>query len=258
MGSSFANTFGCLQHSALLRYAQDVESSHARELSVFFPAYNEEANVRATAEGILRILPSVADRYELLIVDDGSVDDTGPIADALADANPLVRVIHHPTNRGYGGAIRTGLYNCRYALMAFIDGDGQFDFAEIPAFLAASMHYDLVIGYRVRRQDSFIRRLNAQAWGLLMRVIFGLRVRDIDCAFKLINKDALFSLPRLRSDGAMVSAELLVRSRDHGLSMTQVPVHHLPRRDGEQTGANLGVILKAFRDLWSLWRALHQ
>jgi glycosyltransferase involved in cell wall biosynthesis len=235
-----------------------MEASHVAELSVFFPAYNEEANVRATTEGILRVLPDVADRFEVLIVDDGSMDATGAIADQLAEANPFVRVVHHPTNRGYGGAIRTGLYNCRYELISFVDSDGQFDFGEVPQFLAASQDNDLVIGYRVQRQDSRLRTINARAWGMLIQFVFGLRVRDIDCAFKLIHKRTLQSLPRLRSDGAMVSAELLIRSRNAGLRIKEVPVHHYPRRAGEQTGANLRVIIKAFRDLFSLWRALRQ
>lgn len=234
------------------------ESHQVRELSVFFPAYNEEANVRSTTEKILRVLPGLAERYEVLIVDDGSRDATGVIADELSDANPTVRVIHHPTNRGYGGALRTGFYNCRYELIAFIDGDGQFDIGELPAFLATSRDHDLVIGYRVRRRDSLMRTINARAWGLLIRLVFGLTVRDIDCAFKLIHRSALHSLPRLQSDGAMISAELLVRCRNAGFSISEVPVHHFPRHAGEQTGANLRVILKAFRDLFGLWRVLRK
>jgi glycosyltransferase involved in cell wall biosynthesis len=226
------------------------------ELSLFFPAYNEEANVRGTTEGILRVLPGLADRYEVLIVDDGSRDSTGVIADELSAGNPMVRVIHHATNRGYGGALRTGFYNCRYELIAFIDGDGQFDIGELPDFLTASRDSDLVVGYRLRRRDSLMRTLNARAWGLLIRLVFGPTVRDIDCAFKLIHRSALQRLPRLKSDGAMISAELLVRSRNGGLSIREVPVHHFPRHAGEQTGANLRVILKAFRDLFGLWWVL--
>jgi glycosyltransferase involved in cell wall biosynthesis len=235
-----------------------VDRAHVAELSVFFPAYNEEENVRSTTEGILRVLPGVADRYEVLIVDDGSADRTGAIADELSENNPNVRVIHHGRNRGYGGALQTGFYNGRFALIAFVDGDGQFDFGEIPAFLEASEHNDLVIGYRVRRRDSLMRTINARAWGVLIRLVFGLKVRDIDCAFKLIHKQALQTLPRLRSEGAMVSAELLVRSRNAGLSIAEVPVHHFPRHAGAQTGANFKVIFKAFRDLFVLWRVLQQ
>ncbi len=235
-----------------------MEASHVAELSVFFPAYNEEANVRSTAEAILRVLPIAADRYELLIVDDGSVDATGTIADELTESNPAVRAIHHPTNRGYGGALRTGFYNCRYELISFVDGDGQFDFGEVSEFLANSQAADLVIGYRVNRQDSLVRTINARAWGMLIRVLFGLHVRDVDCAFKLLHKRVLQTLPRLRSDGAMISAELLIRARNAGLKIEEVPVHHYPRRAGTQTGANLRVIIKAFRDLFSLWRALRQ
>lgn len=235
-----------------------MEDSRVPELSVFFPAYNEEANVRTTTEAILRVLPSVADRFEVLIVDDGSLDQTGTIADELSAANPNVRVIHHATNRGYGGALRTGFYNCRHELIAFIDGDGQFDFGEIPRFLAASPHADLVVGYRLQRRDSLLRTLNARAWGMLIGAVFRLRVRDIDCAFKLIHKNVLRKISRLRSDGAMISAELLVRCRNAGLSIQEVPVHHFPRHAGEQSGANLRVIVKAFRDLFGLWRALRQ
>jgi glycosyltransferase involved in cell wall biosynthesis len=226
------------------------------ELSVFFPAYNEEDNVRSTTEAILRVLPTVADRYEVLIVDDGSADRTGAIADELSANNPNVRVIHHGRNRGYGGALQTGFYNGRFDLISFVDGDGQFDFGEIPAFLEASRHHDLVIGYRIHRRDSLLRTINARAWGALIRILFGLKVRDIDCAFKLIHKQALQVLPRLRSDGAMVSAELLIRAKNAGLSSSEVPIHHFPRHAGEQTGANLRVIFKAFRDLFILWRVL--
>lgn len=226
------------------------------ELSVFFPAHNEAANVRAVTEAILSVLPQVADRYEVLIVDDGSADATPTIADELRDANPNVRVIHHATNRGYGGALRTGFYNCRYDLISFIDGDGQFDFGEIRQFLPVSARADLVIGYRIQRQDTLMRTLNARAWGTLIRLVFGLQVRDIDCAFKLIHKSVLQTIPRLRSDGAMISAELLIRARNASLTISEEPVHHYPRTSGEQSGASLKVIVKAFRDLFSLWRTL--
>lgn len=228
------------------------------ELSVFFPAYNEEANVRSTTEAILSVLPDVADRFEVLIVDDGSRDETGRIADELRDNNPNVHVIHHATNRGYGGALRTGFYNCRYERISFIDGDGQFDFGEIRQFLAFADRYDLVIGYRPQRQDTGLRSLNARAWGTLIRLLFGLRVRDVDCAFKLIHRRVLDRIPRLRSDGAMISAELLIRSRNARLSMKELPVQHYPRHAGTQTGANPRVVIKAFRDLLGLWGALRR
>ncbi|MGI8554215.1 MAG: glycosyltransferase family 2 protein [Dehalococcoidia bacterium] len=228
------------------------------ELSVFFPAKDEEANVRATTEAILRVLPEVADRYEVLIVDDGSTDATPRMADELREANPNVHVIHHATNRGYGGALRTGFYNCRYDLISFIDGDGQFDFGQIRQFLPYVNQYDAVIGYRVQRQDTKMRSLNARAWGTLIRLVFGLQARDIDCAFKLINRRVLGRIPRLRSDGAMISAELLIRCRNAGIGIKEVPVQHYPRRGGEQTGATMKVIVKAFRDLFSLWRTLRR
>ena len=244
--------------AARLGYPESMQLPRTPELSVFFPAYNEEANVRATTERILQVLPNLAEQYEVLIVDDGSRDSTGSIADELSDGNPAVRVIHHATNRGYGGALRTGFYNCRYELIAFIDGDGQFDIGELPQFLASSRDHDLVIGYRVQRRDSLMRTINARAWGTLIRLVFGLNVRDIDCAFKLIHRSVLRRLPRLQSDGAMISAELLVRSRNAGLRISEVPVRHYARQAGEQTGANVRVIIKAFWDLFGLWRVLRR
>lgn len=214
--------------------------------------------MRSTAESILRVLPDVAEHYEVLIVDDGSTDATPALADGLRDADPHVRVIHHATNRGYGGALRTGFYNCRYDLISFIDGDGQFDFGEIRAFLPFVSQYDLVIGYRRQRQDTRVRSLNARAWGGLIRLTFGLRVRDIDCAFKLVHRGVLQTIPRLQSDGAMISAELLIRARTAGCTIKEVPVQHYPRTAGEQSGANFKVIAKAFRDLASLRRALRK
>jgi glycosyltransferase involved in cell wall biosynthesis len=227
-------------------------------LSVFIPAHNEALNLQTVVDGILTVLPEVSDRFELVIVDDGSTDRTPSLADQIAATDSNVRVIHHATNRGYGGALRTGLYNCRYELIAFIDGDGQFDFGEIREFLPYASECDFVAGYRTDRQDGRLRSFNADAWGTLIRLLFGVQIQDVDCAFKLLHRDKLWDLPRLRSDGAMISAELCIRARNAGWTLKELPVSHYPRRAGAQTGANPKVILRAFRELFSLWRALRR
>ena len=229
-----------------------------RELSVFFPCYNEEANVESTVEHALAVLRERdLDRFEIIVVDDGSIDETRVRADALA-AQHGVRVLHHPQNQGYGAALRTGFAAAAMPWVFFTDGDGQFDLNEIDAFLAAAETADVVIGYRRERADHFGRRVNTWLWGLAVRSLFRLRVRDIDCAFKLVSRDALDRVGPLTASGAVISTELLVGVRRARIPMAQIGVHHYPRRKGSPTGATVGVILRALRELLELrvrtWR----
>lgn len=220
-------------------------------ISIFFPFYNEEANIQHVAQSALQIAPSIADRFEIILVNDGSRDATGAIADRLAANHPEVRAIHNRPNRGYGGAVRRGLEESRMDWVFFSDGDAQFDLAELPKLIALLSDSDMAVGYRMHRADPLPRRLNALCWGKLVRALFGIRVRDIDCAFKLIPRRLLDDVT-LESDGAMISTELLAKATYRGLSIGEVGVHHYPRTAGEQTGANLRVILKAFRELFAL------
>lgn len=220
-------------------------------LSVFFPFYNEQANIERVALSALRVAPTIAERYEIILVDDGSRDATGKIADRLAAEHPTMRAVHNRPNRGYGGAVRRGLDESRMDWVFFSDGDGQFDLAELPKLVELSRRCDMPVGYRIDRADPLQRRLNAFCWGTLVRALFGIRVRDIDCAFKLIPRRLLDAIT-LESDGAMISTELLAKATYRGLEIAEVGVHHFPRTAGEQTGANFKVILKAFRELFSL------
>ena len=217
-------------------------------LSVILPAYNEELNLERVVTSALKILPSVSSSFEIIIVNDGSRDRTGEIATRLADLSDHIRVVHHPQNRGYGAALKSGIEQAKNDLIFFCDSDGQFTLEDLPRLLAWIDRFDMVIGYREQRQDPLHRRLNAAGWNLLVRAVFGLQVRDIDCAFKVFRRQ-IFDRVGIDTVGAMVNTEILSRSLRSGFTMKEVPVRHFPRQFGEQTGAKPRVILKAFYEL---------
>ncbi|HEX4897533.1 MAG TPA: glycosyltransferase family 2 protein [Candidatus Limnocylindrales bacterium] len=222
-------------------------------LSYFFPAHNEEANLRGLVEEALATLPALAETFEVVIVDDGSRDATPRIADELAAADPRVRAVHHPRNLGYGAALRTGFGAARHDLIAFTDGDRQFRVADIGRLTArhAEGGADAVVGFRIRRADPLIRTLYAKAYRLANRIFFGLRVTDVDCACKLLRRDALRGI-NVESGGAFFSAELLIKLRASGRSVVEVGVPHYPRTAGSPTGARPQVVFRAMRDFWLL------
>jgi glycosyltransferase involved in cell wall biosynthesis len=217
-------------------------------LSVFFPCYNEEANVERVTLAALEACRSVTDDFEVIIVDDGSKDRTGEVADRLAAKHEHVRVIHNRPNRGYGGALQAGFRAAIKEWVFYTDGDGQFDFGEIPKLLELLDRFDIVSAYRINRQDSAARRFNAWAWTTLCNRLLGVRLRDIDCAFKIYPRK-LFDEIEMRSQGALIDAEILAKAARRGYRIGQVGVHHYPRLAGRQTGASLKVILRAFVEL---------
>ncbi len=224
-------------------------------ISVIFPAYNEQTNILNTVETARRILPKMANRWEIIVVNDGSHDDTGKICDDLAARYAEVSVVSHPTNRGYGAALKSGILAARHERVFFSDSDGQFDLNELSKLLVWIDQYDLVIGYRVKRQDSIHRLVNAWGWKMLVRLLLRVRVRDIDCAFKLFRRE-VFERIQVRAVGAMVNTEILAQAAGFGMRMKEVPVSHFPRQHGQPTGANLRVILRAFKELFKLWAKL--
>lgn len=230
-----------------------------RELSIFLPCYNEGENLEKTVKNVSENADRVADKWELLIINDGSKDDTLSVAEKLAGKDKHLRVINHPVNRGYGAALKSGFYNAKYPWIAFIDSDGQFDFSEIDQFIDTreKTGADMVIGYYRKRQVTFVRKLNSFAWQAVVFPLFGLKVRDIDCGFKLISKKVIDTIPKLESErGAFISSELLIKAKKNRFKIVEIPVHHYPRREGEATGAKLNVIIKSFIDLFRLWKKL--
>jgi glycosyltransferase involved in cell wall biosynthesis len=222
-------------------------------LSYFFPAHNEEANLRGLVDEALATLPTLADEFEILIVDDGSKDSTPAIADELAAAHPTVRAVHHPTNLGYGAALRSGFAAARFAHLAFTDGDRQFHVADLGRLIERlqSGDADAVAGYRIRRADPLVRTVYARLYRLANRIFFGLRVRDVDCACKLFRRSALEGVA-VESGGAFFSAELLIKLRALGRRIDEVGVPHYPRTAGSPTGAKPQVVFRAMRDFWAL------
>jgi glycosyltransferase involved in cell wall biosynthesis len=229
-----------------------------KNLSVFFPAYNEEGNITRTTEKALEVLKTLElDNYEVIIVNDGSRDSTSEVAHKLAHDNHHVRVVDQE-NGGYGMALRGGFEAAKYDWIVYTDGDGQFDFSEITKFLAKTDDYDYIIGYRMKRNDPFYRLIFAKIWALSVFFLFWIWVRDIDGGFKMINRRVLEKIPALKSTrGAMINAELLIKTKKYGFRIAQVGVHHYPRLEGKPTGANIHVILKSYHDLFSLWLKLH-
>jgi glycosyltransferase involved in cell wall biosynthesis len=228
---------------------------HPISITVFFPCYNEQGNVRRVVERAIAILEPLGADYEILVVDDGSSDATGRIADEVATSQSRVRVIHHPRNLGYGAALQSGFGAATKELVFYTDGDGQFDLAELPPLLPLIEQYDIVACYRMNRQDNLVRKFNGWAWTKLVQFAFSLKVRDVDCAFKLY-KRVIFDDIKMESTGALISTEILARAVRKGYTMTQRGVHHYPRTAGKQTGANPRVILRAFRELWKLRRRI--
>jgi glycosyltransferase involved in cell wall biosynthesis len=235
-------------------------SSLISELSVFLPTYNEEGNIKEVVLGTKKVLESKADKWEIIIVNDGSGDSTKAIAENLQKSDSRIRLVNHTVNRGYGASFKSGLYAAKYAWIAFTDSDGQFDFGEITKFIDKQKitGADLVIGYYKKRQVSTFKILTSRIWELAVFLLFGLKVHDIDCGFKLISKVVVDKIPRLESErGAFISSEFLIKAKRAGFKITEVPVTHYPRTKGVGTGRNLNVIIKSFIDLFRLWKKLH-
>jgi glycosyltransferase involved in cell wall biosynthesis len=224
------------------------------ELSIVFPAYNEEANiVQSIREGLAAL---EGRQGELVIVDDGSTDLTASLVMECQSTDPRIVLQQHPSNKGYGAALLSGFRKARGRYVFFTDSDLQFDLKELQGFLLLIQHCDIVVGYRSPRRDPILRRLNARLWTSLVNLLFGIGVRDVNCAFKLFRREVLEQVS-IHSTGACVNTEILARARSSQFEIVEVPVSHYPRCAGEQTGANPRVILRAFRELGSLYGSLH-
>ena len=230
-----------------------------KSLSIVLPAYNEEENVEDAVTHVSEVAQSLDRAYEIILVNDGSSDRTGEIGRELEGRVPNFRLVEHYPNRGYGGALKAGFEAAEKDLITFFPGDAQFDFAEVTRLLEQlnEENADIVCGYRVDRQDSFIRRLNGVGWNLVVRLFFGYLCRDIDCGFKLFRREVLDHV-NIESDGAMIDTELLAGAKARGFEIAEAPLTHLPREAGEATGANLHVIVKAFQDLVRFRRRLNR
>ncbi|HEU5423503.1 MAG TPA: glycosyltransferase family 2 protein [Nitrolancea sp.] len=222
------------------------------KLSVVLPAHNELENLPGVVERALAVLPELTEGFELVVVDDGSVDGTAALADELAATHPQITVVHHPRNRGYGAALTSGFEAASGDRIMFMDADRQFDIADLSYLAPFVDDYDIVAGYRVARQDAAYRRLYANMFKLAVRVLFGIRLRDIDCAFKVFRADLLRDA-KLESPGALINTEILAKARVRGASWVEVGVNHYPRAAGTSSGGSPKVVFRAMRETILLW-----
>ncbi len=220
-------------------------------LSLFFPCFNEKDAIGALAKKTLTVARQICDDFEIIFVDDGSTDGTSELIDQLASKDPVFRAVHHTENRGYGAALQSGFRAATKEYVFYTDGDGQFDINEILSLLPLIDKYDIVSGYRLKRQEGLLRKFNAFCWSSLVGFLFSLKLKDVDCAFKLY-KRGIFDHIEMHSTGALIDTEILARAKQKGYSITQIGVHHYPRVAGRATGASLKVIVRAFRELFQL------
>ena len=226
----------------------NVADAGARGISIVLPAYNEEANIAAAVRDALVAGGKYCPEVEVVVVDDGSGDETAAIVQRLSEADARVRLVQHSVNRGYGDALKSGFNAASKPLVFFTDADNQFDLDELGRFVELIDKVDVVAGYRINRCDPWFRRLNARAWNYLVRALFYVPVRDIDCAFKLFRREVFDGL-QLDSMGAMVNTELMVKLGRSGYRVVELGVHHYPRRAGVARGANPRVIAHALVEL---------
>lgn len=242
-----------------MNHVHSAPASHAQipgSLSLVLPAYNEEGNIEFVVRRAIEILPAIVDDFEIIVVNDGSKDATPQIIDRLAAEDARVRPLHQP-NKGYGGALTTGFEATTGDYVMFMDSDRQFDIADIKLLAPFVASYDIVAGFRMERSDPIHRRINAEVFNIVVRILFGVHMRDLDCAFKIFRGDMIRSL-ELTSSGALINAEMQAKLRRQGATLEQVGVPHYPRIAGTATGGNLRVIVHAMGETIVLWRRMHR
>ena len=229
----------------------------ARSLGIFFPAFNEAENIGPLLDEAIRDLSALTENFEIVVVDDGSRDRTADIVREYSARHPQVRLVSHPTNLGYGHALRTGLSATRGDAVALVDGDRQFRIADLRPLLDLLDDVDVVAGYRIVRADPRSRLLIARIYKIVLRALFGLRVRDPDCGFKVVSRAVVDTVaPQLVSGSAFISPEILIRSQLAGFRMKEVGVPHHPRVAGTPKGATPKVIARTLGEIARLRRSL--
>jgi glycosyltransferase involved in cell wall biosynthesis len=230
----------------------DPSTAVPARLSLVLPAYNEAENIRPVVERALRVLPRHCSDFEIIVVNDGSHDETANVAGDLAAGHPEVRLVNHDRNRGYGAALTSGFEASTGRYVMFMDSDRQFDIEDIDRLLPFVDSHEIVAGFRMERTDPLHRRVFAEIFNVSIRILFGVHMRDIDCAFKIFRGDLLRSIV-ITSEGALINTEIMAKARRQGAQVQQVGVRHFPRVAGTPTGGNPRVIIRAMRDTPRLW-----
>ena len=225
-------------------------------LSVFFPAYNDSGTIASLVITALKTARRLTSNFEVIVVNDGSADKTGEIADELARTYPEVRVIHHERNRGYGGALRTGFAQARGELVFYTDGDAQYDPTEMEALWEALRDdVDLVNGYKISRSDPLHRVIIGRIYHHTVKLLFGLSVQDVDCDFRLLRR-SIFDRVTLEKNSGVICLEMMKKIEDAGFRIAEVPVHHYHRAYGRSQFFNFRRLFKTAVDVFKLWFVL--
>jgi glycosyltransferase involved in cell wall biosynthesis len=225
-------------------------------LSVFFPAYNDSGTIASLVIAALRTARNLTSDFEIIIVNDGSADATAAIADELARTYPEVTVVQHERNRGYGGALRTGFATASRELVFYTDGDGQYDPIEMTVLWnALTDDVDLVNGYKISRSDPLHRVIIGRIYHHMVRALFGLRVRDVDCDFRLMRR-GIFDRVTLEKNSGVICLEMMKKIQDAGFRIKEVPVHHYHRSHGRSQFFNFRRLIRTVMDVMKLWLAL--
>ena len=234
----------------------DAAGSKPPGLSIFFPAYNDSGTIASMVIRAVHAAEALTPDYEIIVVNDGSADATAEVADELARTYPHVRVVHHPKNRGYGGALQTGFRSATKDLIFYTDGDAQYDPSEM-AVLWPKMTdgVDLVNGYKISRSDPLHRIVIGRVYHHIVSLMFGLTVRDVDCDFRLMRR-AIFDRIQLRKTSGVICLEMMKNIQDAGFRIVEVPVHHYHRAFGKSQFFNLRRIAKTAIDVLRLWFAM--
>jgi glycosyltransferase involved in cell wall biosynthesis len=225
-------------------------------LTVFFPAYNDGGTVASLVIRAVQVARTLTSDYEVIVVNDGSTDATAVVADELARIYPTVRVVHHPANRGYGGALRTGFAAATKDVVFYTDGDAQYDPAEMAVLwprLAPGV--DLVNGYKISRSDPLHRVIIGRVYHYIVKVLFGLHVRDVDCDFRMMRR-SIFDRVRLEKNSGVICLEMMKKIQDAGFVIAEVPVHHYHRAYGKSQFFNVRRVFRTGIDVLKLWFAL--
>ena len=234
----------------------DSDRASPSSLSVFFPAYNDGGTIASLVITALQSAPKLTPNYEVIVVNDGSSDSTAQILDELARVYPQLKIVTHETNRGYGGALRSGFAAASKDVIFYTDGDAQYDPAEIELLWPKmAPGVDLVNGYKISRSDPWHRIVIGRIYHHTVKLMFGLRVRDVDCDFRLLRR-SIFERVRLEKNSGVICLEMMKKIQDAGFNIVEVPVHHYHRAHGQSQFFNFPRVIRTGIDVLKLWYAL--
>lgn len=230
-----------------------VDNKNILESVTFFcPAFNEEENLEVVIKSALSTLKDVSNCFEIIIIDNDSTDNTTQIAERLATEIPEVRVIHHEFNREYGGALKSGFKNAKNKFVVYIDSDNQYDFGDFKKMIPYLVAYDIVVGYRKKRHDSKYRLFQSNIFNFCIRLLFNIKLRDINCSFKVYKREVLDNID-IYSNSTFIDAEMLINAKNKGYSIFEIPVQHFPRKAGKATGAKPYVVFLTIKEILIYW-----